>query len=177
MILLKTLATAVREVFGHRWAKVTGAASFVVALAVYLLMLPATFTGGRPGWRALAYLTPALVIWSIVFASLLALLVPMTLTLLARGHGERKAGAAAAGGLAGLVLSLVTPLLCCTPVLPILFAFLAGWLPFLAGGAGGAFQGFLATHEGLFFAVSLALLLSAVFWDAREIARGACCVT
>jgi hypothetical protein len=169
------LRSVVRAVLAPRWARILLAASFVVAFAVYLLMLPATFTGGRPGLAALAYLTPGLVFWALVLAALLALLVTATVYLLTRGYGARRTAGAASGGVLGLFLSLVTPLLCCTPILPVAIGALAGWLPFLAGGAGGAFQGFLATHESLFFAVSSLLLLGALVWDVREVAKDACC--
>jgi hypothetical protein len=169
------LRSVARAVLAPRWAKILLATSFVVALVVYLFMLPATFTGGRPGLSALAYLNPGLVVWALVLAALLALLVTATAYLLARGYGTRKTVGAASGGVLALFLSLLTPLLCCTPILPVAFGVLAGWFPFLAGGAGGAFQGFLATHESLFFAVSSLLLLGALVWDVREVAKGECC--
>ncbi len=166
---------AARTVFVSGRAKVASGLTFVVACVVYLLTLPATFTGGHPGLGALAYLTPGLAVWACVLAALLALLVPTTFYLLARGYGKRSGAAGATGGAVGLALSLVTPLLCCTPFLPVAFAALATWLPFVSAGAGGAFQGFLATHEGLFFAVSSLLLLGALAWNLHEITKNACC--
>ena len=85
---------------------------------------------------------------------------------------DAQAGFSAVGG---LIISLVTPLLCCSPILPILFSFLAGFLPALAGGAGGAVQGFLATHEWLFFTVATAILVFALYQNAREVVKGAGC--
>ena len=169
---MKTLGLALREVFASKRSWVVGVLSFGVFLIMYLITLPATFTGGRIGLQALAFVTPQLVGWSVLLAILLVLLVPITIYLLQRGYRTRGGVGGATGG---LVISLVTPLLCCSPILPIAFSFLAGWIPLLAGGAGGAFQGFLATHEWLFFGISALILLGALFWNAREVVKGGCC--
>ncbi len=169
---VRNLLPALREVFFNRAAWVTAGVSFVFFLSVYLLTLPATFTGGMIGFRALGFLTPALIGWSLFLAFLLGLLVPMTVYLLRRGYRARGATGTAAGG---IVISLLAPLLCCSPILPITVSFLTGWIPLLAGGAGGFVQGFLATHESLIFSITALILLGAILWDAREITRGVCC--
>lgn len=169
---MKNLLPAVREVFSSRVAWIVGIVSFVVFLFIYLMTLPATFTGGVVGPRAFAFVTPGLIAWSVLMAALLGVLMPMTVYLLRRGYKARGGAGTAAGG---LVISLVTPLLCCSPVLPIAFSFLAGFLPALAGGAGGAVQGFLATHEWLFFTVATAILVFALYKNAKEVVKGACC--
>ncbi len=171
---MKNLLPALREVFAAPSSWILGVLSFVIFLLIYLVTLPATFTGGQIGLQALTFVTPELIGWSVLFSALLSLLVPMTVYLLRRGYQARGGVGGAAGGLA---ISLVTPLLCCSPVLPIAFSLLAGWIPLLAGGAGGAFQGFLATHEWLFFTISALMLVGAVFWNAREVAKGGRCET
>jgi hypothetical protein len=169
---VKNLPPALREVFAQQAAWVIAGVSFVLFLSVYLLTLPATFTGGMIGFQALGFLTPALIGWSLFLAFLLSLLIPMTVHLLRRGYKTRGATGTAAGG---IVISLLTPLLCCSPILPIVISFLAGWIPVLAGGASGFVQGFLATHEDLIYSITALILLGAILWDAREITRGACC--
>ncbi len=172
LVVMKNLIPALRETFSTRGSWMTGAVAFAVFLFVYLITLPATFTGGVIGFQAFAFLTPTLLAWSVFLAFLLAVLIPMTVYLLRRGYRARGAAGTAAGG---LIVSLLTPLLCCSPVLPIAFGFLAGWIPVLAGGSGGVVQGFLATHESLFFSVSALLLMGALLWNAREITRQSCC--
>jgi len=135
---MKNLLPAIREVFASCAAWIVGIVSFVVFLAIYLMTLPATFTGGMVGFSALAFVTPELVGWSVLMAALLGVLMPMTVYLLRRGYKARGGAGTAAGG---LVISLVTPLLCCSPVLPIAFSFLAGFIPALAGGRGGLYRG------------------------------------
>ncbi len=135
---MKKLIVALREVFSTRLAWVTGTLSFAVFLFVYLMTLPATFTGGAIGLVAFTFLTPALAGWSVLLALLLSILIPMTVHLLRRGYRARGATETAAGG---LIVSLVVPLLCCSPLLPIAFSFLAGWIPLLAGGSGGGSLG------------------------------------
>jgi hypothetical protein len=169
---MKSFLTALRKTFSSSSAWFIGAGAFGGFLVLYLLTLPATFTGGAIGFAALAFLTPGLIVWSLLLAGLLAVLVPMTAYLLRRGYHAHAASGTAVGG---LIISLVTPLLCCSPILPIIFSFLAGLLPAVAGGTGGRVQGFLATHEWLFFAVSAVLLIAALFWNSREVVKGACC--
>jgi hypothetical protein len=169
---MKNLFAAIREVFAARVAWIIAIVSFIVFLVIYLVTLPATFTGGVIGFKALAFVTPELIGWSVLMAGLLGVLMPMTVYLLRRGYKARGGAGTAAGG---LIISLVTPLLCCSPILPILFSFLAGFLPALAGGAGGAVQGFLATHEWLFFSVATLILALALYKNAKEVVKGACC--
>lgn len=171
---MKNLLPAAREVFASRTAWIIGIVSFVVFLAIYLMTLPATFTGGVAGLKALGFVTPELAAWSVLMAALLGVLMPMTVYLLRRGYKARGGAGAAAGG---LVISLITPLLCCSPVLPILFSFLAGFIPALAGAAGGTVQGFLATHEWLFFTVATVILVFALYQNAKQVVKGACCAT
>ncbi|TAN05812.1 MAG: hypothetical protein EPN38_10240 [Rhodanobacteraceae bacterium] len=171
---MKNLPAAFREVFASPASWWVGAISFLVFLFIYLVTLPATFTGGAIGLGALRFLTPELLAWSLLMAAILALLMPMTVYLLRRGYKAHAAKGAAAGGV-GAVIALVTPLLCCSPVLPVAFSVLAGFIPALAGGAGGQVQGFLATHEWLFFSIATLILLAALLKNASEVAKGACC--
>lgn len=166
------MRAALREVFAaarYRWLAL---ASFAAFLAAYLLTLPATFTGGHIGPAALRYLTPGLLLWSLAMAALMGLLVPFTVYLVRRGQ---KAHSGAAAG--GLALGLAAPLLCCTPAIPLVFSVAAATVPAAGAGAGagGLVQGFLATHEWLFFSVASALMALALSLDAREVARGASC--
>lgn len=172
MAMIKNVLLASRTVFASPASWVVGAASFLVFLFIYLVTLPATFTGGAIGFGALAFLTRELAGWSALMAAILGLLMPMTVYLLRRGQKARAGTGTAAGG---LIISLITPLLCCSPVLPIAFSVVAGFVPALAGGAGGHVQGFLATHEWLFFGVATVILLLALLKNASEVVKGACC--
>lgn len=167
---MKSVIAALREVFSVPLYWGIAVTSFAVFLLLYLVTLPATFTGGRIGLAAFAFLTPELALWSALMSVLIAALLPMTVYLLKRGY---KAHPGAAAG--GLIVSILTPLLCCSPVLPIAFGFLAGLIPALAGGVGGAVQGFLATHEAWFFGIATAILALALYQNAREVVKGACC--
>jgi len=167
---VKTILQALRAVFTSRSYWIIGVASFLGFLALYLITLPATFTGGRIGIIALRFVNVELLIWSVLMAGLLAVLMPFTIYLLRRGYKARTGTAAG-----GLIVGIVTPLLCCTPVIPIVFSFVAGVFPVLAGSAGGIVQGFLATHETLFFSAATTLLVYALFQNTRKISEEACC--
>ena len=87
-------------------------------------------------------------------------------------QGQAAAKASAAGGLA---LGLLTPILCCSPLLPIALGSLALALPSLVGGWGWRLQGFIATHQYELFAAAALLLLWALYQNARRVVAGACC--
>lgn len=174
MRTIRNILPAFRTVFASPASWAVGAVSFLVFLFIYLVTLPATFTGGAVGLGALRFSTPELLAWSLLMAAILGLLMPMTVYLLRCGYKAHAAKGAATGGV-GAVIALVTPLLCCSPALPIAFSVIAGFIPALAGGTGGRVQGFLATHEWLFFSFATVILLAALLRNASEVAKGACC--
>ncbi|TAM24175.1 MAG: hypothetical protein EPN62_07670 [Candidimonas sp.] len=153
-----------------RWA---AGVSFAVLLPLYAATLPASLTGGRIGWVSLRLLTPELGV--IAFA--LALLLALTVTLMVRivGQGQRTSKGAATGGLLGGLVALITPLLCCSPILPLALGSLAVTFPALAGAASGGVQGFVATHEIQLLLAALALTALALYLNARRVIAGAYC--
>jgi len=164
------LASGVRAAFATRGYRIFGVLSFAVSLLLYLMTLPASLTGGRIGFAAMRYLDAERVSFSILMAALLALLAPMLVFQLRRG--QRSSKASAAGGVA---VGVMTPVLCCSPLLPIALGFVATVFPSLVGAVGWQLQGFISTHQIELFSAASVLLAIAVYQNARSIARGPSC--
>ncbi|WP_293026717.1 hypothetical protein [Pandoraea sp.] len=64
-------------------------------------------------------------------------------------------------------------LLCCTPALPLAIATVASLLP-AAGRFGVPIQGWIATHEGLIYALAIAAMTLGLFGSARRVLSCAC---
>jgi len=117
------------------------------------------------------YLTPSLVVWSILLGCAFALIVMVQLYATSRIIGRRPQGSAV-GGLA-FVPSLAPSFLCVSPIVPTLLAFLG------ASGLGlysttGALQHFFASSDNLFLAVGLVLMLATGAWSLGKVASAVC---
>jgi len=165
---LESLLAALGLVFGEKAYAMAGIATFALALPAYLMVLPSSFTGGRIGPAAMHYLTPRLWLFAVLMAGLLALMLPVA--AFALRHGGRVKTVYGAGG---LLVAIGTPLLCCSPLIPIVVGAIAAVIP-AAGRIGLPIQGFVATHETLFFSVATALLALGLYGNARR-ALGCSC--
>lgn len=153
-----------------RWA---AALSFAVFLPLYAAVLPASLTSGRIGWVSLRLLTPTLGVIAFVLALLLALTVAL-MVLIVR-QGQRASGSATTGSALGAILAVMTPLLCCSPILPLALGALAVAFPTVAAAGAGSVQGFIATHEMELLLAAVALTAFALELNARRAVAGACC--
>lgn len=165
-----TILRAARAVLAARGYRLLAAASFLFFSALYLMTLPAAYTGGRIGPATLRYLTPELAAIALLLGGLLALMAPLMVYAWRQRHGI-SAGTAASGALVGFF----APLLCCSPLLPSALGVLAAFFPALAGSAAGSVQGFIATHETAILLASLGLVAWAVYLNARRATAGAHC--
>ncbi len=169
MSFLYTLRTGLGFAWQDRFARragLTGAALFTIA---YAFLLPASQTNGAIGWVSLRLISGPMILWALALGISMGAVTGCVTALLRRGAKTRTAGA---GG--GLLIGALTPLLCCSPLLPIIFGFLAGLVPAI-GGMGGWTQGFVATHESTLLSVALALMLLSLIQNARRLAAPATC--
>lgn len=167
---MSTLTDALGIVWAEPAARWTALAAFAVLLPVYGVTLPASLTGGYIGWVSLRLLTPSMAVIAVVLSAILSLTLALMVVLIRRGQRARK-GAAASGAL----VALVTPMLCCTPVLPLALGTLAVAFPALAGMAAGSVQGFIATHETAILVAAVALGAVALYQNAARVSRAAAC--
>lgn len=167
---MRTVIEALGLAWRERLCRRVAIVSFVVLLALYATALPASFTNGQLGWVSLRMLTLQLAVIAVALASILSLTLAL-MTLILR-QGQKAKGSAATGG---ALIGLITPLLCCSPVLPFALGGLAVLFPALAGAAAGTVQGFIATHELALLLFALALTGLALYQNARAAVEGARC--
>jgi hypothetical protein len=159
---------AIRMAFADRRARLWGGATFLIGLIFYLLVLPATDTGGAIGLVSLQFLTPGETVLALVMAVLLGLTTALGV------YGLRQGGSATSGkSMLGAIVAVLPTLLCCSPVLPLAIAAIASVLP-AAGSLGLPIQGFVATHEMWLYGVAIALMLWGLYGNARRALHCAC---
>ena len=161
---MKTFYTAFTFVFERRTYYLIGTLTFVLFFIVYLFILPATYTGGYIGLISLHYLTWSDALIALVLSFLMGLLIPFIIFSYRMGGGSSKASSAG-----GLITSMVTPFLCCTPVIPTIMAVIAGILPVIPGTTGIYIQAFIATHELEIYLFAILLLILALYQNARQV--------
>ena len=159
----ETILQALRFVFGSRGYVLLSVLSFGVLLAFYLMVLPATETGGAVGLVALPFLTTQDMILALIMSGLLALTLPLGIYAWRSGRGGGLASSAL-----GSIAALIAPLLCCSPILPLTIAMVAGVLP-AVGTAAAPLQGFIATHELEFYLAAIALMTWGLYGNAKRV--------
>lgn len=167
---MRSITTAFKTVFSIRSYKMTGALSFVFFLLLYAFTLPAKYTGGQIGLVSLQHLSWTMGLWALTFALLLGTVIPFTIFAFRQGVKSQKSSTAG-----GLFVSILTPLLCCSPLLPALMGFLGSIIPLLPAGSSLVVQKFVATYETELYLGSLLLLVLALYQNAQYIARSPAC--
>tara|TARA_R110002095_G_scaffold24802_2_gene25800 strand:- start:350 stop:859 length:510 start_codon:yes stop_codon:yes gene_type:complete len=167
---MNTIISALKTVLGTRANQFITGMSFLIFLLLYLMTLPASYTGGYSSFTALKYLTPTLVGFSVLMAALVALLLPLIIYLIRQGKKSSKSSATG-----GVLIGVLAPMLCCSPILPIALGFIATLMPTLGGTFGIQIQGFIATHQIELFIAASVLLLFALYQNAKKVIGGVCC--
>ena len=150
--------------------RIIGIVSFVFFLLLYLITLPASYTGGEIGLISFRYLTARMIIFAFIFALLLSVLIPFVVFLVNR---SRKGHTASAAG--GIFVSIITPFLCCSPLLPVVLGFIGSIIPILPASFGLTVQQFVVTHETEIYLVVVALLLLSVYQNSKSILKYSDC--
>ena len=157
----------VLKITSYRWITII---SFLLFLLLYLTTLPASYIGGYSSFEALEYLNPTLIGFSILMSALVALMMPLIIYLIRQGQKSSKSSATG-----GLLIGVLAPMLCCSPILPIAIGFIASALPMLGGTFGIKIQGFIATHQIELFIVASLLLFFALYQNAKKVITGVSC--
>lgn len=162
-----------RELACDRVDRIVFVAAAIVVGFGYSVMLPFAFTQrvSLANWH---YLDARYIVFTVAFALAFAWLMTMqvhaTRSVLA---GRRTAGGVARrGGPVGAlaaVVSILPSLLCCSPILPSLVAFVG-----LSGATSLQLQYVFATKETLFLVGTLVLLIAMGLWSTRKLARARC---
>ncbi|HHI93689.1 MAG TPA: hypothetical protein ENK04_09300 [Gammaproteobacteria bacterium] len=167
---MKTIVDALKTVLTIRSYQLIVAISFVFFLGLYLTTLPASYTGGYSSFEALEYLNGTLVSFSILMAALVALLIPLIVYLIRQGQKASKSSATG-----GVLIGVLAPILCCSPLLPMMMGFIATLIPTMFGSFGVQVQGFIATHQVELFTAATLLLFFALYQNAKKVVNGVCC--
>jgi len=160
---LRSVPRALAVVFGRTAYRVLALVLLVITLPAYLMILPASFTGGAIGLVTLPFLSVRLVLFAAAMSILLSLIVPTA--IYAIRHGGRLRASSATGG---VLTAVLTPLLCCSPAIPIMISAIAAVIP-AAGQFGLPLQAFIATHESLLYSLAIGLLGLGLYGNARRV--------
>lgn len=135
---------------------------------LYTLLLPYEYTQ-RFSFLNWHFLTARLLMWSVVLGLAMGVVVAVQVAAI------RRIAAVRGGALTGFALigAVLPSLLCCSPMIPTLLAFIG------VSGVGlystsGTLQHFFAVHQTQFLAGSLALLVLSGWWGLSRAARSVC---
>ncbi|GGX70814.1 hypothetical protein [Saccharospirillum salsuginis] len=167
---MRSILEALKRVWEDAVSRRTAILGLLILWPLYAATLPAAFTGGRIGWVSLKMLTPSLAVLATGLSVFLALTLSMMVWLIRQGYKSSKGTAAG-----GATIALLTPILCCSPLLPLAIGGLAVAFPALAGAAAGRVQAFIAIHEIEILSVALVLTAVAFLQNARRVAAGTHC--
>jgi len=143
---------------------------FFIALPLYLMTLASEYTAGKITPAALKYLNTEMISFSIIMAVLVSLLLPVMFYLIKRGQSSSKSSATG-----GVIVGVFTPLMCCSPLLPLVLGFIATLFPGVLELVGWKLQKFIVTHTVELYTVASLLLLIALYQNAKRIALDDTC--
>jgi len=163
--MISELIDGLKTAFASRKYRIAGVAVFSITLPAYLMTLAAAYTGGVIGPAALKYLDAEMILFSLVMATLVALLLPLMVCLVRQGQGTTKSSATG-----GVIIGVFTPLLCCSPILPLTLGFIATFFPALVSMIGRNLQKFIVTKTTELYILAGTLLLIALYQNAGPVA-------
>ena len=138
--------------------------SFVVLFLLHLYILPAHILGMDIGLNSFLNLNIEILIFSFLLSLLESILISMLYFLMTNKIHCKTTSAAG-----GMFIGLISPLLCCSPILPTLLGFVAVIFPSAMLGVGIKVQYFVNVYQTQLFILALFLLLLAIFQNAKFI--------
>lgn len=170
--LSNSWVVVLRDLTRDRFNQVTFIVTVLVVAFAYSMLLTFAYTQrfSISNWQ---YLDPYLVIWSLVLALGMAVVVVLQVYALRRVAAARPR-IGKLGGLA-FVGSVLPSMLCCTPVIPTVLAFV-GFSTVSVYGTTGTLQYFFATHQSEFFIGSFLLMAITAWWSMQRIITARCFV-
>lgn len=159
--VIEALTLMLQEI-KYRWLMMI---SFCILLTLHLIILPAHTLGMDIGFDSFYSLDLHSLIFSLLLALFESLLFSMWFFLI---KNNRKCKAAPAAG--GMLIGLITPLLCCSPILPTILSFIAILFPSVISGTGMKVQYIVNAYQTELLVFALCLLGFAIYQNARVIA-------
>ena len=140
---------------------------FSLLLVAHLVVLPAHELGSDIGLRSFAHLNLRIALFAFLFATLESVLINLWVQLIRKKTHCRTAPAAG-----GIVIGIVSPLLCCTPLLPTILSFIAILFPSAVSGMGLKIQYAVNVYQTELLLLALVLLLFAIVQNAWHLNSG-----
>jgi len=142
-----------KSIYSNPKVKWVGSFLFLVLLAIHLTILPATILGPEIGFQSFQFINRQIAIFAVLFALFESTLIILWWSLL-RNKSHCKTAPAAGGVLIGLI----SPLLCCTPILPTFLSFVAVLFPSLVTAIGFKIQYTVNVYQTQLLIFALLLL-------------------
>ena len=161
---LERFMEAFRLPFIVKERRVFAATLFGLLLLAHLIVLPADVLGTAIGWRSFQYISPEIAIFALLFASLETVLINLWIHLIREKSKCKKASATC-----GIFIGVVSPLLCCTPLLPTILSIIAIVFPTAVLGLGIRVQYFVNTYQSELLILALVLLLLAIMQNSLRL--------
>lgn len=162
--MINLFVTALKLVYQKRSRILWTVFLFLLIFALYLFLLPSSFTGAKIGLFSLKFLTPTMVL----IAFLLALFLSLTLTFVIYSWGQHTKVAGTKEGFGAALLAIVPGLLCCSPFIPTILVVFGASTPAIFG-LTGPLQGFFVTYSLHFYLASLVLVVWAFYLVAKNL--------
>lgn len=139
---------------------------FVLLLIAHLVLLPAHILGPEIGLRSFQHISIKIAVFACLFALFESVLINLWVYLLR--HKARCKTIPAAGG---VVIGVVSPLLCCTPLLPSILSLVAIVFPSAVSGLGIKVQYAVNVYQTELLTLAVLLLLFAIAQNVRYLTQ------
>ncbi|BCE00579.1 hypothetical protein [Marinicellulosiphila megalodicopiae] len=137
---------------------------FGLMLFLHLLIFPSEVIGGEIGIESFKNISIKILLLSIVFASFEAVLVNLWVYLM---RNKKHCKTAPASG--GFLIGFISPLLCCTPLLPAILSVVALVFPSALTGQGIEIQYFVNVYQIHLMGLALCLLILAIVQNVKSL--------
>jgi len=164
--LCNQVGEAIVLVFNETWSKWVSSIVFSIFFTLHLIILPADIIGPEIGLLSFQYISPRIAVFAFLFALLESILICLWFYLFK--HKSRCKTAPAAGG---MLIGIISPLLCCTPLLPAILSFIAILFPSIVSGMGLTIQYTVNVYQTELLISALLLLQIAVIQNAKHLVR------
>jgi len=145
---------------------------FVIFLLLNLIILPAHSLGTDIGLQSFLNLDVTVLLFSIMFATTESMLIILWAILLNQNSMTKKNCSIKSAG-SGMVIGFISPLLCCTPVLPTLLSLIAVVIPNFDSKLGVSIQYFTNVYQIPILITALLLMVFSIIQNMKYLKRNA----
>lgn len=170
MHLFEYEGNAIRAILNDRLYALLMISLSIIITVIYLILLP-SLPNGTISPKFIRFITPLQVIFSIIFGTLLALIIVLNLYF-RRVRKVLKSGSAASNTTVTAVASTFVNLLCCTPILPSIIALFGASTPLIFN-LSVPVEAFFENNYIYFYFMSAILFVVSIHYISKNVS---CCV-